>query len=331
MNEEITKQTEGTPSGAQVVEVLPPDPDRRALNASTHGMTAQHVRPDEREAYAQHVEQVRASTGAQGYLEQRLADRAAAALWRLDRVTAFEAARSNDARRELLKKISEGERHGPAQHVTAAYDALHRLIPWNSAEELRAAPQIVEREAQQIEDEAAFLVRVAQGGSAEVLSIDEADVLGRALAELLTMKKVSAAQMVRAMMGRPARRGEAASVEDGEWTFEPGEVPGLLRLYREHLGAFAADALSGYAARHRLTADRVREAHREALSAEHDALALAALPRAEVLEKVTRYEAHLERVLYRALHDLEAARLGRQGKESPPPLRGVLDELTPSE
>jgi hypothetical protein len=65
---------------------------------------------------------------------------------------------------------------------------------------------------------------------------------------------------------------------------------------------------------------------REALNAQADALALAALPSEMELEKVTRYEAHLERVLYRALHDLEAARSERAGQVGPPPLRGVLDE-----
>ncbi len=48
-----------------------------------------------------------------------------------------------------------------------------------------------------------------------------------------------------------------------------------------------------------------------------DALALAALPPDKVLEKVTRYEAHLERGLYRALHELEAMQERKAGNAAP--------------
>jgi hypothetical protein len=40
-----------------------------------------------------------------------------------------------------------------------------------------------------------------------------------------------------------------------------------------------------------------------------------------------RYEAHLERVLYRALHDLEALRREGGGDPTPGPVRGVFDGL----
>lgn len=56
-----------------------------------------------------------------------------------------------------------------------------------------------------------------------------------------------------------------------------------------------------------------------------DALNLAALPSGDMLEKVTRYKPHLERVLYRALHGLEAARRQDEGQDTPGPLRGVVD------
>ncbi len=41
------------------------------------------------------------------------------------------------------------------------------------------------------------------------------------------------------------------------------------------------------------------------------------LPRVEVLEKVTRYEAHLSRQLYAALHELEALQTKRAGDSAP--------------
>ena len=41
------------------------------------------------------------------------------------------------------------------------------------------------------------------------------------------------------------------------------------------------------------------------------------LPRVEILEKVTRYEAHLSRQLYAALHELEALQTKRAGGNAP--------------
>ena len=41
------------------------------------------------------------------------------------------------------------------------------------------------------------------------------------------------------------------------------------------------------------------------------------LPKVEILEKVARYEAHLSRGLYKALHELEALQARRQGGSAP--------------
>ena len=40
-------------------------------------------------------------------------------------------------------------------------------------------------------------------------------------------------------------------------------------------------------------------------------------PRIEILEKVTSYEAHLSRGLYKAMHELEALQARRQGGSAP--------------
>lgn len=322
-NPEIAEQTAQLHTG----EVLPPEPDPRALNSVRHGMGSEHVPPGERAGYAAHVQAVRASSGARGYLQERLADRAALALWRLDRVARYEAAAASMAQRKALQAIEQGEKYGPAEHVTAAYDRLHRLT-WEPVEQLRADPTLSEREAQRFEGYAGTLDTWAAGGEGRGLSEEEAGHLGELLAESLQALKVPPAQMVRAMLGRAPKRGEADSVESEEWTYEPAEVPGLLRLYRERLGDLQAYMLRNLAGAQRLKAQAIRDAQREAEHAQADALAVSALPHAKELEKVTRYEAHLERVLYRALHDLEAARREAAGQDTPGPLRGILDALS---
>lgn len=41
------------------------------------------------------------------------------------------------------------------------------------------------------------------------------------------------------------------------------------------------------------------------------------LPSVEVLEKVARYEAHLSRLLYKAMHEIEALQTRRLGGSTP--------------
>lgn len=306
--------------------------DPRGANPQRHGILSEHIPPSEREAYAGHVEQIRASTGAKTYLEQRLADRAALALWRLDRVAAYEAAQIREAQRSTRAAIAEGLGMRGTANVTRARERLAEVVD-TSPQVLAAVPRFAEHRLSERERHAAHFENWAAGGGAEGLGETEAAYLGGQLAaELLDADPPArAADMVRAMLGRPARRGEAASVEGHKWTYQPGEVPGLLAFYRQFWGDEAGEMLGESAQFEREQAQKIREAQREARSAEADALALAALPSDSEAQKITRYEAHLERVLYRALHDLEASRREREGRDTPGPLRGVLDGMTPSE
>lgn len=318
MAEEITKQNAG--------ELLPPEPDKRALNARTHGLTAQTVPPDERESYAQHAQQVREASGAQSYLEQRLADRAALALWRLERVARYEAAQVSAGQLRARQAIEESSPYGIAPPVTKAREVLSELcgLPYSLL-----SAQRVEALAAQFEGYALTLERWGKGGSAEDLSELWALHLGKLLADELLDTEARPSDLVKAMTGNPARRGQTASLEGGEWLYEPHEVPGLLGFAREFWGEETGEALAQLAQGQRLKAAKIRGAWGEAQAAYSDALALSSLPSPETLEKITRYEAHLERTLYRALHDLEASRREREGKASAPPLRGVIETPDP--
>ena len=323
-NSETTEQIRAQPVTG---EVLPPEGDARALNAQTHGMTSEQVPPHERAAYLQHVQAVRQSSGARGYLQERLADRAALALWRLDRVARYEEAQVREAQRSTRAALAQGEGMRGTYNVKRARDALAEAAG-TTPQLLSTLPELPERKAAQHERAAGYLSDWAAGGSAAGVSEDDAAHLGESLAgDLLDADPPArAADMVRAMLGRPAKRGEPPRIDDGSWNYAPGELPGLLSFYREFWGDEAGAMLAESAGFERERAAKIREAQREARSAEADALALAALPSENESQKITRYEAHLERVLYRALHDLEALRREAEGKESTPPVRVVLDE-----
>lgn len=338
MLEQIVSDGEAAPiellgvEAEPLAQVLPPEPDVRALNGVSHGLTAQHIQPSERGEYAQHVTGIRAATGASSYLEQRLADRAALALLRLERVARYEAAQSNAQVRAVKQRIERGDVTGHAAPVTALWEQLKSLTGYDRSD-YKAQPQRLELWASEQERGAALLLGVTQGGSAGGLSEGDLEFLGFELLEILKERGASGAAMLKAMTGRPAKRGEGQALLDFELDIEAGEALRLLDFYRSYFkeSPHLADYhLTFQAQVMQSKANTARALYAEALAAEADVLALAALPREGDLTKITRYEAHLERTLYRALHDLEAARLEREGKNAPPPLRGVLDEL-PSE
>lgn len=306
-------------------EVIPPDRDPRGGNAQRHGILSEHVPPAEREAYAAHVRAVRQSSGARGYLQERLADRIALAMWRLDRVARYEAAVSAAEQRSALQGIEEQKEYGPAGMVTKAYTRLHMMVG-ESAAHLRKDPALSEDQAARHEEAARQLDALADGGSGEGLEVNAAFMVADLLTEHLQRLKVKPAAIVQALTGRKPKAGEVEYIEANDWEYEPEELPGLVRLWRTRLDDHMSGALlRSLAGGERLKAQAVRDAQREAGEVHTDALSLAALPGPKELEKVTRYEAHLERVLYRALHELEAVQRRGEGQDTPGPLRGIVD------
>lgn len=311
-----------TKTAEQTQALLPPMPDGRALNSKTHGIRSEHVPPEERAAYAEHVQALRESLDAQTYLEIRLADRAALALWRLDRVARYEAAESAQEQREqalgaghpgLLDTLTDPK---PGS-LRAALLALMGLT--GETREVLARDPVGEAEpaARTLDDLAAAFEHLAAGEALAPWPADLADEVGERLARHLLLAQVTPARLVRAALGRSPRSGEAESVRAGDWTWEPGELPGLLALAGEVLGDGLVPVLRAFAGGARDQAGRVRAAAQDVAVVLATGQALAALPHDRTLDKVARYEAHLERVLYRALHELEALRDRRQGRPAP--------------
>ena len=144
------------------------------------------------------------------------------------------------------------------------------------------------------------------------------------LTALVETWDIAPARVARVMLGRKPTRDEVQAVADWNWSVEPDELP---RLITEAARAAGADwhpwllrklyGASGTAGKVRAVAARLPDLLRQEV-------AQATEPSTQRLEKIARYESHLERVLYRALHELEVARRERQGEQTLAPLRGVL-------
>lgn len=303
--------------------------DPRGANPQKHGILSEFIPPEERAAYEQHVQAVRESSGATNYLQQRLADRAALALWRLDRVAFYEAAQASHAARLVRESVAEAEPYGQVGGVTKLYKRLQEL-GYESAEAYRKTPKLVEEHAADWEREAVGLLLLSQGEDVPGLAEKGGDVamsLGLEVWGVLErLPQFTGEAIVQAMTGKAATPDEVEALEDHNWMFDQSNVQGLVRLLTtEHVNGAL---ILRYRAQDLQEKARVlRTTLAEALGKTQDLQTLALLPDGPVLDKVMRYEAHLERVLYRALHDLEALRREGGGDPTLGPVRGVFDGL----
>ena len=309
--------------------------DPRGGNPQTHGILSMHVPASEREAYTAHALAIRQSSGAQGYLQERLADRAALAFWRLDRVARWEAGQMEADLRRWSDRQQTPDPYASllppkgvpldARDLTGTLAALAELTG-EDARVLLNDPDTVSLCASDAELEAEGWAVLASGDPA-TLPAEMVNTLGIGLLEaLMTIWHVSSVKVGRVLLGRKPTAAEVEDLESWDWEVTSDDLPGLLDLCKGAAGAsWATWAMHkryetiGKAGKLRRLAARLpiliqQEQER------------ATEPDSKRLEKITRYEAHLERVLYRALHELEVARRERQGQDTPAPLRVVLDE-----
>ncbi|MPY68438.1 hypothetical protein F8S09_17445 [Deinococcus sp. SDU3-2] len=295
---------------------LPPLPDPRAMNGVRHGILSELVPAWEREGYAAHARAIRESVGATDYLQERLADRAALALWRLDRVARWEAAELEADHRRFHDRLrSKVVTFGLPDVESAPVDALSLRDSLAALARMTGETEAaLVRDLETVELVAADRDREAQAweamreGDLERLTTDQVEVVGvPLLADLQNEWDADPARLARLMCGGKASKQDAQAVADWDWTVEPQELPPLVA---EAVRLAGSEAWSAWLLRQQLKASREAQQLRAVLARLPDLmrqeLLQATEPDTKRLEKVARYEAHLERVLYRALRELQA-------------------------
>ena len=300
--------------------ILPPIPDPRALNSVKHGILSDSVPTWEREAYGQHVEAVRGSVGARTYLQQRLADRAALALWRLDRVARWEAQQMEaDMRRwsdrhqggDPFAALHSSQYQGTPVDTRDLEGTLEALatLTGESARTFLTDPDTATLYASDTELEADGWA-VLESGDPATLPAEMITTLGIELLQgLMNVWKVSSVGIGRVLLGRKPTASEVEGLKSWDWELTPADLSGLLDLGKRAAGPSWARWVmqQRYGALEKAGKLRILAARLPVLVAQDQGRAVE--PGTERLEKVARYEAHLERVLYRALRELEVMRL----------------------
>jgi hypothetical protein len=263
-----------------------------AQNAVKHGILSKlTILPEveSQDEWEAHVSRVLDDLQPVGYLEQVLAEDIAATLWRLARARRYEAEAAavewEDAE-ERLAKEELGWGRDKAREVSPLGEATGRV---RAAQERLA---LLEKLPGMPEDEP-----VPDGVSLMLEIIREADV--------------NCDDPNGPLPGLPGLP-DGAYIVDADWT------AGMVRADWRKIAEFRQWSHEEWL--DRLTSEArgaLDEAESELESLRHkldQRRRMSILPREHDLARVTRYESHLERALYKALHELQRLQAARQGR-----------------
>jgi hypothetical protein len=284
----VTKGGPATQEGKEVVR----------WNATRHGIRSPApVVPgvENREDWEEHRDGILESLQPEGHLEEVLAERVALLSWRLNRVTRYETETIALSQEKLEDDLAEKRRFG-----SYLLRPTHPEDVGGALQDARRVQRLVKQFPNLPDDK-----RLSGPDAAGILDL----VWGR-IDEEVEAEEVHLPKEIPQWAGL-----EGDMAEWNGWT---------VSLVREYISAVAAVAgeeqeelleaatesarlyvISAKAAVERVEQDLERMS-RERL-----------LPDEKTLEKVARYEAHLSRGLYKALHELEAMQTRRSGGVAP--------------
>jgi hypothetical protein len=271
-------------------------------NAARHGIRSPApVVPgiEKAEDWEAHGAGVLESLKPEGHLETVLAERVALLSWRLHRVTRYEtesiALSQEKLEEELARKRHSsygfGSVSGPAhpQDVRAAHESARK-----TQRLLKRFPTLPNDKQLSSVEADSVLWAVWEQVDEEVEQLEELEIPG--IPEALNLEALS-------------------EYEDVAWTVSL--VRAGISVIASHAGEIAEELLDAATEEARRnvsqTKHRAEEVEQDLKNMSRERL----LPDEKTLEKVARYEAHLSRGLYKAMHELEALQTRRLGGSAP--------------
>ena len=271
-------------------------------NATRHGISSPApVVPDleRREDWESHLEGILENLAPVGHLEVTLAERVALLSWRLHRVTRYETQTISLSQEKIEENLHDRNRllhslrDGPfesthpedvrfdAKHNRQIYSALRRFPTQETDKTLRG-----------------------QDATSVVWSV------------LMAAKKGMEEEIDENSLELPGVPEDADVVELP--AMKASDVRGCVEAIASHIGADPDELLKTATETARLDASSAR-VKAEQLEGEIDVMSRERiLPDEKTLEKISRYEAHLSRQLFHALHELENLQKHRTTGEGVP-------------
>ena len=281
---------------------------RASLNALKHGLRAVSLAvpdmEDPRDWEAHRLQVVR-DLAPSGYLETVLSERAAALLWRLGRVVRYESLHVTTDLENVVEDYMKAHRYETAAVHPEDLKAMAEV----AAEELALFKKLPKMKAgEKVEPMTAwgFVEKAAEAVDFELEEQDPEDEAR--ILFTIDLEDIPEDEEVEEWEGWTAGRLRKALDEvAAKAKADPEDMREavLLKLHKENFDRKAkADA-----------AFKALERERRSLL----------LPKEDTLDKVSRYEAHLERALFRTLHELQRFQASRAGLALPPPAAVDVD------
>ena len=272
-------------------------------NATRHGIRSPApVVPgvEKEEDWEEHRDGILRSLQPEGHLELVLAERVALLSWRLHRVTRYETESIALYQEKAQEDLAE-RRGRPFSDVSGP-----------------ASPEVVRSNLKSARVDLKLLKRFTRLGDDKPLSgLDAANILWEVAEHTDAVAEGEAeAEELLENLSVPGLEGGSSPEEFEGWT------AALLHRAVEQI-ASSADREGPEAvleAAMRSAEWKVKKAKQSAEEVERDLERMGRerlLPDEKILEKVARYEAHLSRGLYKALHELEALQVRRTGGVTP--------------
>jgi hypothetical protein len=308
------------------------------LNASTHGILSPQpvvLAYEKPEDWANHRAAILDSLAPEGGLEEVLAERVALMSWRLNRVTLYEVERLQEDQDGVIEAVRQERLH--EGRMEAIYEGLNpdslrvatRAHPLNVLDELKMARAVYRNVCRLSDASEADTRRVEGGYGAVVLDLaargainmvddpagrdpDEREVQSRAEALLKRLPGIPedaslddadlTLGQLKSLVGWLAREAgippEAGTVDDPVYPPEDRLLERVCTTARLDVASLGVEA-------EKVEAQLLKERRRRVLPSEAD------------LQTIARYEAHLSRQMYQALHELEALQARRRGRAAP--------------
>jgi len=266
-------------------------------NSTRHGIRSPApVVPgvEEPEDWEEHRDGILEDLAPAGHLELTLAERVALLSWRLHRVTRYETETVSLSQEKVVEDLRDRRRF-----ESGARGAVHPEDAMEAPKEARRTERLLKKFPDYPDD--------------KKLSGPDADAVLGAVAERVD-EEVDLEELE--LPGVPEWAGIYG--DTAEWDgWSVGLVRECLTVIASAAGEDLEELMGGAREKARLdvisaksTAEeverRLREMRRERL-----------LPDDKTLEKVSRYEAHLSRLMFKALHELEALQVRRSGGAAP--------------
>jgi hypothetical protein len=270
-------------------------------------------------------------------MEQLLAERVASCSWRLNRVLLYESESIGEAQEGVVESVRQKRKHEleierifakPGEKVLTDLGILMEAHPANALDDVRTARQVHKAAHKVLEDPSDAPIEGEMGAWVLGLVAEQAVRLtARQAGEEPEREEVRllADALQNRLPGIPAD----AYLGDVDWS--AGQLRELIKWLAEEAGVQPETQIHGDGAivsPHEQLMEKLRRetrydlASKEAKAEEVRAQLLTArrdriLPSEEILRRISRYESHLSRQMYQALHELEASQRRRSDREAP--------------